>query len=67
MGIIYLLILMSLVAAAGIWGMLWARARNQFDDLVGPAQIILDDRDSRREVGTPSRGKKKDDLTRCSC
>lgn len=63
MGIIYLLIPMSLVLlAAGIWGMLWAVRSNQFDDLVGPAhQIILDDRESRREVKDNQPREEQDD------
>lgn len=49
---IYLLIPLSLMlSAVAIWAIYYAVKSNQFDDLDNaPEQIILDDRQERREV-----------------
>lgn len=54
MGSIYLLIPLSLMLfAVAIWAIVYAVKSNQFEDLDNaPDQIILDDRQARRE--TPS-------------
>lgn len=49
---IYLLIPLSLMlSAVAIWAIVYAVKSNQFDDLDNaPEQIILDDRQERREI-----------------
>lgn len=49
---IYLLIPLSLMlSAAAIWAIVYAVKSNQFDDLDNaPEQIILDDRQERRDI-----------------
>lgn len=50
---IYLLIPLSLMlSAVAIWAIVYAVKSNQFEDLDNaPEQIILDDRQERREYG----------------
>jgi cbb3-type cytochrome oxidase maturation protein len=45
MAILYLLVpLALLLAAAGVWGFLWAVRTNQYDDVQTPAiRMLLDD------------------------
>lgn len=52
MGSIYLLIPLSLMLfAVAVWAIVYAVKSNQFEDLDNaPDQIILDDRQARREI-----------------
>lgn len=66
MGSIYLLIPLSLMLfVVAIWAITYAVKSNQFEDLDNaPDQIILDDRQARREIlnSTPANDKNKESL-----